>query len=81
MTEMTSKTRQMEQSAEEAYADLNRQINASLGRLVEMQAKGGMHQAVNKRQVHWGHVGDLGMIAEQLKRITDICFKEGEHAE
>jgi hypothetical protein len=29
----------------------------------------------------WGHVGTLEHYAEQLKRITDMAFKEGEHAE
>ena len=27
-----------------------------------------------------GHVGDLGRYAELLERITDMAFREGEHA-
>jgi hypothetical protein len=28
----------------------------------------------------WGHVGNLGHYASLLKQITDMAFKEGEHA-
>ncbi len=32
-------------------------------------------------EVTWGHVGTLEHYAELLKRITDMAFNEGEHAE
>lgn len=30
--------------------------------------------------LNWGHVGDLEFYAQQLQRITDAAFSEGEHA-
>lgn len=31
--------------------------------------------------VHWGHVGDLAHLAEQLQEIHDSLYGEGEYAE
>jgi DNA-binding response OmpR family regulator len=49
--------------------------------LARLQALSADHFEASPDDVHWGHVGTLGFYAEQLKRITDAAFKEGEHAE
>jgi hypothetical protein len=30
-------------------------------------------------EIHWGHVGDLGRIAEQLRELTDMINRTGEY--
>ena len=39
------------------------------------------HFNVGPDEINWCHVGDLGLYAELLKRITDSAFNEGENAE
>jgi len=31
--------------------------------------------------LHWGHVGDIAQTREQLQKISDRIFNEGEHAD
>lgn len=38
------------------------------------------HFDTHPDDIHWGHVGNVSGIEEQLKRICDQVFKEGEHA-
>ena len=62
-------------------------INAFIARKVEidemltrLQALSADHFNVASEDVTWGHVGDLEYYAENLRRVTDAAFKEGEHA-
>ena len=48
--------------------------------LSRLQALSDEHFGVAPDEVTWGDVGSLGHYAELLKRVTDIAFKEGEHA-
>ena len=54
------------------------EIDSALASLTALSAN---HFGADPGSVHWGHVGTLGFYAEQLRRITDAAFKEGEHAE
>jgi len=49
--------------------------------LARLQALSDDHFNVAPAQVNWGHVGDIGWTAEQLRGITDRAFGEGEYAE
>lgn len=53
-------------------------IDMALQRLTRHYDK--EQQNFNPEKIHWGHDGDLGHIEELLQRITDVVFKEGEHA-
>jgi len=48
--------------------------------LTRLQALSDEHFNTHPDEIHWGHVGDLGHYAEQLRGITDSAFHEGEHA-
>ena len=54
------------------------EIDTALARLTALSAN---HFDADPDTLHWGHVGTLDFYASQLRRITDIAFKEGEHAE
>ena len=49
--------------------------------LTRLQALSDDHFNYSPDDIDWGHVGTLGHYAELLKRITDMAFNEGEHAE
>lgn len=49
--------------------------------LTRLQALSDDHFNADPGAIHWGHVGDLGRIAELLREITDCTFKEGEYAD
>ena len=65
-------------TALDAYIARKAEIDTMLARL---KALSDDHFNVAPDEINWGHVGDLGLYAELLKRITDSAFKEGEHAE
>lgn len=65
-------------AALDAFLAKKAEIDTMLARLQALSAD---HFEASSDDVHWGHVGTLGFYAEQLKRITDAAFKEGEHAE
>lgn len=69
---------QPKQTARAAFLAKKAQIDAMLSRL---QALSDASFNQDPDRVHWGHVGDLTSYAEQLRRITDSAFNEGEHAE
>ena len=68
----------MRRTARDAYIARKAEIDTMLARL---KALSDDHFNVAPDEVDWCHVGDLGLYAELLKRITDSAFKEGEHAE
>ena len=54
------------------------QIDAMLQRIATLSDD---HFLVAPDDVTWGHVGTLEDYAALLKRITDVAFHEGEHAD
>lgn len=61
-----------------AFVSRKAEIDAMLTRL---QALSEDHFDYAPDDVTWSHVGTLEHYAELLKRITEMAFKEGEHAE
>jgi hypothetical protein len=74
---MHSRTRD-NSAALDAFLAKKAEIDTMLARLQALSAD---HFETSPDEVNWGHVGTLGHYAEQLQRITDAAFKEGEHAE
>jgi hypothetical protein len=62
----------------DAFMARKAEIDAMLARLIELSAD---HFGTSPDEIDWGHVGTLGHYAGLLKQITDMAFKEGEHAE
>jgi hypothetical protein len=48
--------------------------------LARLQALSADHFGYVPAEVTWAHGGTLEHYADLLKRITDMAFKEGEHA-
>ena len=61
-----------------AFVSSKAEIDAMLARL---QALSDDHFGYAPDQVTWADVGTLEHHAELLKRIRDMAFNEGEHAE
>ena len=76
MTTRTQNTTSQEKALA-AFVAKKAEIDAMLARL---QSLSDDHFEVAPDEVTWGHVGDLGRYAELLQQITDIAFREGEHA-
>ena len=68
----------MHRTALDAYIARKAEIDTMLDRLKTLSDD---HFSVAPDEVDWGHVGDLGLYAELLKRITDSAFNEGENAD
>lgn len=49
--------------------------------LARLQALSDDHFNVDPEAVNWGHVGSISSVANDLQKITDFLFGEGEHAE
>jgi hypothetical protein len=79
---MSPRTRnRIAKSKEQALAGFvskKAEIDAMLTRL---QALSNDHFGYAPDDITWAHVGSLEHYADLLKRITDMAFKEGEHAE
>ena len=58
-----------------AFAARKAEIDAMLQRLVSFSDE---HFGVSPDEVMWGHVGDLGFVAERLRQACDFIFQEGE---
>ena len=65
-------------TALDAFLATKVEIDAMLERLAALSAN---HFETNPDEIHWGHVGTLSHYRDQLRRITDAAFKEGEHTE
>ena len=76
MPSPTAKTTNQEKALA-AFVAKKAEIDERLSRL---QALSDDHFEVHPDEVTCGHVGDLGRYAELLEQITDIAFREGEHA-
>jgi hypothetical protein len=66
------------EQALDAFMARKAEIEAMLARLTALSAD---HFETSPEEINWGHVGTLGHYASLLRRITDMAFKEGEHAE
>jgi hypothetical protein len=79
---MSTRTRnQIIRSSEQALAALvskKAEIDAMLTRL---QALSDDHFGYSPDEITWSHAEGLAHYAELLKRITDMAFNEGDHAE
>jgi len=53
-------------------------IDALLARLQSASAE---HFNTDPENINWGDVGTLDGIEEQLQRLSDMVFKEGEYAQ
>ena len=61
-----------------AFIEKKAEIDTALARLTTLSAD---HFDAVPDSLHWGHVGTLEFYASHLRRITDMAFREGEHAE
>jgi hypothetical protein len=75
---IANKTTKSNDDALAAFIARKAEIDTMLKRL---QGLSDDHFGVAPDDVTWGDVGSLGHHAELLKRITDMAFNEGEHAE
>lgn len=64
--------------AVDAFIAAKTEIDAMLARLAALSAD---HFETSPDEIHWGHVGTLNHYRAKLREITDMAFKEGEHAE
>ncbi len=62
----------------DAFLAAKIEIDAMLERLAALSAD---HFEVTPDEIHWGHVGTLDHYRAKLREITDMAFREGEHAE
>jgi hypothetical protein len=61
----------------EAFIARKADIDTMLARLAALSAD---HFGADPDRITWADVGTLAHYAEQLKRIADMAFSEGEHA-
>ena len=74
---MTTRRAAPNDKALDAFITAKAEIDTMLERL---KALSDDHFETHPHDIHWGHVGTLEHYASLLKRITDIAFGEGEHA-
>ncbi len=65
------------ETALEAFIARKAEIDAMLARIAALIDD---HFYCGPDEINWGHVGTLEFYAEQLKRVTDAAFHEGEYA-
>ncbi|GHC33263.1 hypothetical protein GCM10007291_37830 [Gemmobacter nanjingensis] len=65
-------------NALDAFIAAKTEIDAMLERLAALSAD---HFEIHPDEINWGHVGTLNHYRAKLREITDMAFKEGEHAE
>jgi hypothetical protein len=65
-------------AALDAFIAAKTEIDAMLERLVALSAD---HFETHPDEINWGHVGTLNHYRAKLHEITDMAFREGEHAE
>ena len=61
-----------------AFCDCKMEIDTAIRRITSLSED---RFGIADDDVTWGHVGVLTTYLETLTRITDMAFKEGEHAE
>lgn len=65
-------------NALDAFIAAKAEIDAMLARLVVHSAD---HFGYSPEEVNWGLVGTLDHHRARLREITDMAFREGEHAD
>ncbi len=70
--------RKNQQAALSAFVGNKAEIDKLLAEIAVASAD---HFGVSSDEVHWGHVGDLASFIHHLRRVTDVIYKRGEHAE
>jgi hypothetical protein len=79
--EMVARTTKTKTTSNEdalaAFVQKKAEIDTMLARLEALSEE---HFNYSPDEIRWEHVGTLGYYAEQLKRVTDSAFHEGEHA-
>ncbi len=65
------------QTALDAFISRKAEIDEMLARIRDLSDD---HFNVLPDDIHWGHVGDLGIYAEHLREIANAAFQEGEYA-
>jgi hypothetical protein len=60
-----------------AFISAKIEIEAMLKRLAALSAD---HFECSPEDVNWGHVGTLDHYRALIREITDMAFREGEHA-
>ena len=48
--------------------------------LERLKALSDDHFETSPDEINWGHVGTLSHYRDKLREITDMAFREGEHA-
>ena len=71
------KARRNKEAALNAFIGKKAEIDAMLARL---QALSDDHFETDPDEINWGHVGTLSHYRDKLREITDMAFREGEHA-
>ncbi len=61
-----------------AFIARKAEIDAALDRI---RAASDDHFFASPEDVNWGHVGTLDYYRARLREITDMAFREGEHAD
>ncbi|MEW6018160.1 MAG: hypothetical protein AB1760_08810 [Pseudomonadota bacterium] len=61
----------------DAFIAARLEIDSMLERL---KALSDDHFETNPDEINWGHVGSLSYYRDKLREITDMAFREGEHA-
>ena len=64
-------------TALDAFIAAKAEIDAMLARLAAHSAD---HFGCSPDEVNWGYVGTLDHYRARLREITDMAFREGEHA-
>jgi hypothetical protein len=61
----------------DAFIAAKLEIDSMLERL---KALSDDHFETSPDEINWGHVGTLSHYRDKLREITDLAFREGEHA-
>lgn len=69
--------RKTNDAALDAFIAAKTEIDVMLARLLAQSAD---HFGYCPEEVNWGHVGTLDHYRARLREITDMAFREGEHA-
>ena len=75
---MTRRATATNEKVLDAFIAAKTEIDAMLERLAALSAD---HFETNPDEINWGHVGTLNHYSAKLREITDMAFREGEHAE
>ena len=73
----TRRAAQPNDKALDAFIAAKAEIDVMLERLAALSAD---HFETSPDEIHWGHVGTLNHYRAKLREISDMAFKEGEHA-